>query len=134
MNDNTNYVPRGQDGHDALFKIRPVVDRLQQTFRENYDPGRELSMDEGTCGWKGRLAFCTYNKNKPNKWGIKLFEVCDANNGYCTDFDVYTGLQVAETHGKTHETVMKYWTGTSTRDIPYTWIDTIPVPHYTCLS
>ena len=36
LNDNTNYVPRGQDGQDALFKIRNVVNWLQQVFRENY--------------------------------------------------------------------------------------------------
>jgi len=30
-------------------------------------------------------------KGKPIKWGIKLFLLCDAKNGYCHSFKVYTG-------------------------------------------
>ena len=35
--------------------------------------------------------FLTYNKDKPNKWAIKLFEVADSRNGYVCGFDVYCG-------------------------------------------
>ena len=33
----------------------------------------------------------TYNKDKPKKWAIKLFEVADSKNGYVCGFDIYCG-------------------------------------------
>jgi hypothetical protein len=36
----------------------------------------ELSDYEGTCGFKGRVVFRVYNKDKPKKWGIKLNALC----------------------------------------------------------
>ena len=34
-----------------------------------------------------------YAKEKPMKWGIKLWCLCDANTGYCLAFSVYTGAE-----------------------------------------
>ena len=39
-----------------------------------------MSLDEGTCAYKDR--FCTNSPNKPHKWGIKIYQVCDSDNGY----------------------------------------------------
>ena len=33
----------------------------------------------------------TYNKDKPNKWSIKLFEVTDSKNGFVCGLDIYFG-------------------------------------------
>jgi len=30
-------------------------------------------------------------KNKPTKWGIKVFMMCDATNGYIYRMQIYTG-------------------------------------------
>ena len=73
FNDNGNYIPVGEDGHDKLFKIQPVLDKLCQKFETLYYPAQKLSLDKGTCAFKGRLGFKVYNPNKPNKWGIRLF-------------------------------------------------------------
>ena len=32
----------------------------------------------------------SYNPNKPNKFGIKLYTLCESSSGYCLAFDVYT--------------------------------------------
>ena len=32
-----------------------------------------------------------YIKDKPTKWGIKLWVLADSSNGYTVDFDVYIG-------------------------------------------
>ncbi|CAC5422076.1 Probable ubiquitin carboxyl-terminal hydrolase FAF-X [Mytilus coruscus] len=38
-----------------------------------------------------------YNPAKPTKFGIKLYQVCEASSGYCIGFDVYTGCsQIGE--------------------------------------
>ncbi|CAG2207905.1 unnamed protein product [Mytilus edulis] len=89
--DNERQVQRGHVGFDPLFKIRPFITLIMERFPEVYTPEKELSFDEGTCGWKGNLRFKVYNPAKPTKFGIKLYEVCEASSGYCIGFDVYTG-------------------------------------------
>lgn len=40
--------------------------------------------------FKGRSSLKQFNKNKPHKWGIKLFAIVSAN-GFVHDFEVYIG-------------------------------------------
>ena len=49
----------GRPGHDPLHKIRPLMTMC-------------LSVDKGGCGFRGKVKFLTHNKDKPNKWSIKL--------------------------------------------------------------
>ena len=44
-------------------------------------------------GYTGSLSFKQYMPMKPTKWGIKTWEICDSSNGYCLNFDVYTGAK-----------------------------------------
>ena len=76
---------------DPLWKLRPFVDRLLSRFKTSFEPGKELSLDEGTCPFKGRVSFRTYNPRKPHKWGLKLYEVCDSATGYCLAFKIASG-------------------------------------------
>ena len=87
----SNNPPKGTPGHDPLHKIRPLVNKCQNNFHLKYRPGKCLSFDEGCCGFRGRVKFLTYNKDKPQKWAIKLFEMADAENGFVCGFDVYCG-------------------------------------------
>lgn len=82
---------RGQPGHDPLHKIRPFISMCEKNFGNVYRPQRELSFDEGCCAWKGRLTFKCYNPSKPNKFHIKLFQICEADSGYISGFEVYSG-------------------------------------------
>ena len=77
--------------HDKLFKIRPFVDMIDRTFLQSYKPGRDISVDEACCLYKGRVLFKCYNPSKPSKWRLKLFEVSDAKTGYVVAFEVYCG-------------------------------------------
>ena len=81
----------GRPGHDPLHKIRPLVKMCQDNFHLKYRPGRFLSLDEGSWRFRGRVKFLTYNKDKPQKWAMKLFEVADSKNGYVCGFDIYCG-------------------------------------------
>lgn len=40
--------------------------------------------------FKGRSSMKQYIKNKPHKWGVKLFALCGAS-GMLYDFEIYTG-------------------------------------------
>ena len=50
-----------------------------------------MSVDEAMIANRGRLSFRQYIPSKPTKYGIKVWEACDARNGFCFDFDVYLG-------------------------------------------
>ncbi|XP_021361535.1 piggyBac transposable element-derived protein 4-like [Mizuhopecten yessoensis] len=88
---NKDAIPVGQVGHDPLFKVRPLIDLLDTKFTEMYNADENLSFDEATCPFKGRVKFRVYNPAKPNKFGIKLYQVCEAESGYTVRFDVYHG-------------------------------------------
>ena len=42
---------------------------------------------------KGRLSFKQYIKNKPVKWGIKLWVLFESKTGYVFNFQVYLGKE-----------------------------------------
>ena len=69
LNDSTKYVPKGQPGHDPLYKLRPFVDPLITNFQAAYTLGREVSVDEAMIGFKGRLWFVQYMPKKPTSGG-----------------------------------------------------------------
>ena len=54
-----------------------------------YTPEKKIALDEAMCPWRGRLRFKVYIKNKPNKWGIKLYEVCESSSAYVFNFEIY---------------------------------------------
>ena len=64
---------------------------ISASFKTAYKPGKNISVDEGCCPWKGRLRFRQYNPCKPAKFHIKLFQVSDPATGYVIHFSVYTG-------------------------------------------
>ena len=91
LNDNTQYIPKGQPGHDPLFKVRPFLDPLLSNFKSNYSAHREISIDEQMIGFKGRLHFIQYLPKKPTRWGMKAFVLADSHDGYVLKWKLYTG-------------------------------------------
>ena len=75
--DETNPQKREAD-HDPLFQVMPMVDMMQRNFHTKYRPGKELSLDESTCPFKGRVHFKFYNpKNQTSSilnffWSVNL--------------------------------------------------------------
>ena len=61
--DETN-PQKGEANHDPLFLVRPMVDMMQRNFHTKYRLGKELSLDESTCPFKGRVHFKCYNPKK----------------------------------------------------------------------
>ncbi|XP_065584309.1 piggyBac transposable element-derived protein 3-like [Artemia franciscana] len=88
-NDNHLAVPKGQDGYDSLFKLRPVIDGLRANLTKIPAEERQ-SIDEQMVPFKGKLRFKQYLKDKPHSWGIKIFSRAGAS-GIIYDFEVYTG-------------------------------------------
>ena len=42
--------------------------------------------------YKGRLSIKVYNPQKPSKYGVKLYMICEAKTGYVLDFITYEGV------------------------------------------
>ena len=58
---------------------------------KEYTPHQQVSIDECMVPFKGRLAMKQYYKEKPVKWGIKVWMLADSTNGFCYNFEVYVG-------------------------------------------
>ena len=71
---------------DKLYLIRPILDTVLNQIQDNYIPYRDVSVVEAMIAYQGRLRF--------RKYGIKVWETCDARNGFCFDFDVYHGSPI----------------------------------------
>lgn len=56
-----------------------------------YQPHQNLCIDEGMVPWRGNLHFRVYSPDKPDKYGLKAYILCDAENGYCLKMKLYTG-------------------------------------------
>lgn len=79
------------DKTDKIYKVRPMLNDLLQKFRHYYKPNKHLSLDEGMIPTKNRLAIKQYIKDKPTKWGIKSFMLCEGDTGYILNAEIYTG-------------------------------------------
>ena len=81
--DSESYVPRGQPGHDPRQKLGDFYISVTERFGQLYTPNEQIAVDEGSIPFKGRVAFKCFNPNKPDKYHMKTFKVCDSKNGYC---------------------------------------------------
>ena len=84
--DPAEYIPRG-----PRIKLGNVLPLMLDQFKSIWVPRQEISIDEGTIPFKGMVSFEVYNPNKPDKYVIKPYKVCDSTNGYCNMFDLYVG-------------------------------------------
>ena len=83
--------PTTEDRNDLLCKVRPLVTRLERGFAEAYTPGKNITVDEGLVKFNGRLSFKQYMPMKPDKFGIKVWLLADADTYYVPRFQVYLG-------------------------------------------
>jgi len=77
--------------NDRLRKIAPVLNHLQQNFREVYYPQENVAIDESLIKFKGRLCYIQFNPQKRARFGIKIYKVCESVSGYCSGFSIHTG-------------------------------------------
>lgn len=91
FNNNENFKPRGTDGYDKLFKVRPLLDKIRERLllvpKEEY-----LAVDEQIIPTKCRHEIKQYNPAKPHKWGYKN-QVLSGVSGFSYDFDIFAGDQ-----------------------------------------
>ncbi len=103
--DPTNETP----GH-KLHKVDAFVATFKERCKLLYQPTQKLAVDERMVKSKHRSGIRQYMKDKPTKWGLKLWVLADSNNAYTVDFNIYIGKDAAEEtseHGLGYDVVMK---------------------------
>ena len=64
---------------NKLSFLKKIVDK----FIVFYEPSNTACFDEIIAPFQGRFKYLSYNPQKPERWGIKLYSFCDSRTGYC---------------------------------------------------
>ena len=81
---------RSLDG-DKARTVRPIISHLNFCYQDAAMNEEHQSVDEHMIKFKGRSQMKQNIKNKPVKWGFKMWQRCGAASGYLYEFDLYTG-------------------------------------------
>ncbi|XP_055010857.1 piggyBac transposable element-derived protein 4-like [Boleophthalmus pectinirostris] len=102
-----NELKKGTQDYDKLCKVRPLYKQILEACQTYYHPKQHISIDERMVASKARIGFKQYVKNKPTKWGFKLFVLADSS-GYTVNFFIYDG-KVGEPsgNGQSYDVVMR---------------------------
>ena len=102
--------PATETPGDKLRKVESFVTYFKNRGSELYQPRQHVAIDERMVKSRHRSGIRQYIKDKPTKWGIKLWVLADSSNGYTIDFNIYigraAGRDVSE-HGLGYDVVMR---------------------------
>lgn len=88
---------RNDPEYDKLYKVRPLLDCLSN-YMKTLEPEEYQAVDEQIIPFKGRNHLKQYVKNKPHKWGYKVF-MRAGSSGLMYDFRIYEGRGTCEEVG-----------------------------------
>jgi len=73
-----------------------------------YKPGPNLSVDESIIPFKGRSSLKVFMPQKPTRFGLKAYVLCEASIGYVLNWTLHTGdVMKSENQGVTQKIVMR---------------------------
>lgn len=104
--DNSNEPPKSDPCYDRAFKIRSIIDHFNQAFQNAMTNTKTQAIDEHMIKFKGHNIMKQYVKNKPVKWGFKMWCRADSSTGYLFQFDLYTGKKKVGTETGLGESVV----------------------------
>ena len=102
--------PGNEPDGDKLRKINPLFEFFKGRCKDLYQPRQNVAVDEGIFKSRHRSGTRQFNKDKPIRWGIKLWVLVDSSNGYTIDFNVYVGKvagQDVSGNGLGYDAIMK---------------------------
>ena len=84
---------------DKLAAIREVWEIFTTNCQKSLIPDANMCVDEQMVGFRGKCPFRVYMKSKPDRYGIKIWAICENPSGYIWKSQVYTG-KIASTPEK----------------------------------
>lgn len=76
---------------DKLAAIRDLFENIVSKFQQYFTPSEYVTIDEQLVAFRGHCNFRQYIPSKPNRYGIKIFAMCDARNFYISNLEIYAG-------------------------------------------
>ena len=73
FSNNEHVVPQDHQAHDRVFKVKWLIDHLNEHFLSSMEPEVEQSVDEHMIKYKDRSIIRQHIKNKPIKWGFRMW-------------------------------------------------------------
>lgn len=102
--DNENILD--DDKQNRFWKLKPIIDSLHDSFHKGQENEEHLAIDEMMIPFKGKHSAKQYIKNKPKKWGFKMW-VRASRQGYVYCFELYSGKKsVSSPLGPVADTVL----------------------------
>jgi len=99
-------MPRKDEpNYDKLYKRRPLLESLSETYLKYYKPSEKQVIDESMVKFKGRNTLKQYNPIKPIKRGFKIWISAD-EHGFVCEFQIYTGKIVGLAEKRLDERVV----------------------------
>jgi len=83
----------GRRQTDKLAPIRTILDIFVKNCQKCYNTSEFTTIDEMLHPFRGHCSFSQYMPNKPAKYGVKIFALCDAKTFYCSNLEIYCGKQ-----------------------------------------
>ncbi|TWW67701.1 piggyBac transposable element-derived protein 4-like [Takifugu flavidus] len=103
-----NDLKKGTPGYDKLCRIKPLYEQILAACYTFFHPYQHISVDERMVATKARIGLKRYVRNKPTKWGIKLYVLADSSCGYTLNFFVDAGKDPEPTgKGRSYDIVMR---------------------------
>lgn len=65
-------------GFDKFYKVRYIFNYLVPKFQEVYNPERDVAIDESMIKGQARMPARQFMKNKPTRWGLKVFALAES--------------------------------------------------------
>lgn len=102
LNDNMQMPKKGSKEYDHCFKVRPLINMINENFHNEYKPSSRLAVDESMILFKGRSSMKQYMPMKPKiKHGYKVWCIADSSTGYLCKFKIYQGKQQERPNNRT---------------------------------
>jgi len=88
----------GRRQTDKLAPIRTILDIFVKNCQQYYNTSEFTTIDEMLHSVRGRCSFIQYMPNKPAKFEVKIFTLCDAKTFCCSNLEIYCGKQPPGPH------------------------------------
>lgn len=92
---------------DKLAPIRDIWEQVVNNLRKHYVPGANITVDEQLVPFLGRCPFRQYLPSKPDKYGMKIWWVCDSATAYPLNAIPYIGKEAVKATGLGRQVVEK---------------------------